>query len=323
MDYIKGIVKKYSREYNRTLKDGTKKTYTTEQVQVTIPKSKNIFDDKEEVLILSSNEAQKFEDIDDIITSLQIFNIILQEENEELSLNLETNQNELKKYNTQILNLEDEITTLKTQLEDKDLMISNLDKNLNDKESSTAKELKDKDLLISKLEEKLNEKDKIISNLNTELDNSLLLEDYDKQLLDKDSTISNLNDQLKDNTSTIKDLNDKLSHKDTTIDNLNNELDDKALIIYDLNKKIESLNKRHDTLINNIRSLDYSVDANVSLDKQNLNYSFEDYVNLQKEYTLLFNKYESSQERLYDEKINNIHYKNIIDKFRYFVSRLE
>ena len=43
MDFVKGIVKKYYRSYNRTLKDGTKKTYKTEQVQITVSKSDNIF----------------------------------------------------------------------------------------------------------------------------------------------------------------------------------------------------------------------------------------------------------------------------------------
>ena len=32
----KGVVKKYSREYNRTLKNGEKKKYTTKQIQITI-----------------------------------------------------------------------------------------------------------------------------------------------------------------------------------------------------------------------------------------------------------------------------------------------
>ena len=30
----KGIVKKYSREYHRTLKNGERKKYTTEQIQI-------------------------------------------------------------------------------------------------------------------------------------------------------------------------------------------------------------------------------------------------------------------------------------------------
>ena len=55
MDLVKGIVKKYFRSYNRTLKDGTKKTYQTEQGQVTVSKSDNIFEDQEEVFILSPN----------------------------------------------------------------------------------------------------------------------------------------------------------------------------------------------------------------------------------------------------------------------------
>ncbi len=47
-----GIVKKYSREYNRTLKNGEKKKYTTQQIQITIPKSEDIYENKEEVLII-------------------------------------------------------------------------------------------------------------------------------------------------------------------------------------------------------------------------------------------------------------------------------
>lgn len=34
----KGVVKKYSREYNRTLKNGEKKNTTTKQIQITISK---------------------------------------------------------------------------------------------------------------------------------------------------------------------------------------------------------------------------------------------------------------------------------------------
>ena len=37
MKFGNGIVKKYSREYNRTLKNGEKKKYTTEQIQITVP----------------------------------------------------------------------------------------------------------------------------------------------------------------------------------------------------------------------------------------------------------------------------------------------
>ncbi len=52
MKQSKGIVKKYSREYTRTLKNGQRKKYTTEQVQITIPKQDNVFENNEEVLII-------------------------------------------------------------------------------------------------------------------------------------------------------------------------------------------------------------------------------------------------------------------------------
>ena len=50
MEFSNGTVKKYSREYTRTLKNGKKKKYKTEQVQVTVPKAENIFKDAEEVM---------------------------------------------------------------------------------------------------------------------------------------------------------------------------------------------------------------------------------------------------------------------------------
>ena len=59
MRQVKGVVKKYSREYTRTLKDGERKTYHTEQIQISIPKDLNVFDDKEEVLILPFSEKDK------------------------------------------------------------------------------------------------------------------------------------------------------------------------------------------------------------------------------------------------------------------------
>ena len=42
----KGIVKKYSREYHRTLKNGERKKYTTEQIQITVPKQEDIYQNK-------------------------------------------------------------------------------------------------------------------------------------------------------------------------------------------------------------------------------------------------------------------------------------
>ena len=63
MKYGKGTVKKYSREYSRTLKNGEKKTYKTEQIQITIPKGEDIFEDREEVLIIPNSEIENFKSL--------------------------------------------------------------------------------------------------------------------------------------------------------------------------------------------------------------------------------------------------------------------
>ena len=65
MKFGKGIVKKYSREYNRTLKNGEKKKYKTEQIQITVPKNEDIYTNKEEVLIIPSSEIEDFKSRDE------------------------------------------------------------------------------------------------------------------------------------------------------------------------------------------------------------------------------------------------------------------
>ena len=65
MKFGKGTVKKYSREYNRTLKNGEKKKYTTEQIQITIPKNEDIYSNEEEVLIIPNNEIETFKSIEE------------------------------------------------------------------------------------------------------------------------------------------------------------------------------------------------------------------------------------------------------------------
>ena len=102
----KGVVKKYSREYNRTLKNGEKKKYTTKQIQITIPKQDDIYEDKEEVLIIPHDEIENFKNLEDKVSALEIANYLyltelkntpkvdfneinlLKQENEQLLLNL-------------------------------------------------------------------------------------------------------------------------------------------------------------------------------------------------------------------------------------------
>ena len=296
MDYIKGVVKKYYREYNRTLKDGTKKTYKTEQVQITIPKNENIFEDKEEVLILSKEEAQTFDDVDETIAAYEVFNSILNSEKTELS-------DELSQRDGKISELESQIADLTSQLDDKDSTVFDLTDQLSKKES-------------------------LGNDLYEELDSlTIKIEELKAEIREKDETIDELGRNLEDKDMFISSLNKKIDNKDFAISDLNKNLDDKAIIIFDLNKKIDRLNQRHEALINNIRALDYpNDDAEVKeedLNSSNSSFDYGEYVELQKEFITLYEKYEASQERLYDEKISNIHYRNLINKFKSFILKIE
>ena len=95
MKFGKGTVKKYSREYTRTLKSGEKRKYKTEQIQITIPKQEDIYENGEEVLIIPQSEKSELEDIEEIISSLEFGNYLLKEELSSLkekNVNLEENE---------------------------------------------------------------------------------------------------------------------------------------------------------------------------------------------------------------------------------------
>ena len=109
----KGIVKKYSREYNRTLKNGEKKKYKTEQIQITVPKNEDIYDNKEEVLIIPNSEIEYFKSREEENWSLQVANYLYVEEVKKL-------ENKIKENNSQpTLEYENKINELKDELEKK------------------------------------------------------------------------------------------------------------------------------------------------------------------------------------------------------------
>ena len=260
MDFVKGIVKKYYRSYNRTLKDGTKKTYKTEQVQVTVSKSDNIFEDKEEVLILPFYQAEELQELDEVRSALELFNTILSEENEKLTQDLTVTRDDL-------------------------------------------------DVVSSKLEalsKKLDERE-------------VELEESKKRLHILKEDCSSLKDQLSENKNTISSLRKQLDDKNFIIADLNDDLNL-------LNDKLNSQNNENLTNSNglNANNGDNSeISNNDQFSHTSSSYSFDDYVDLQKEYIALLKKYERSQEDLYNEKVKVIHYKNLLDKFKSFILRIQ
>ena len=260
MDFVKGIVKKYYRSYNRTLKDGTKKTYKTEQVQITVSKSDNIFDDKEEVLILPSSQAEELIELDEMKSALELFNTMLTEDNEKLTKDLTVSNEELNNSSAKLQELSQELDETKEELVE-----SNKRLNLIKEDCSGLK---------GQIEENQN----TISSLR-------------KQLEDKNFIISDLNEDL-------NLLNDKLNAQN------NNNYENNVGFNANNGSNSEFVTNEHFTRTSN-------------------SYSFDDYVELQKEYIALLKKYERSQEDLYNEKVKVIHYKNLLDKFKSFILRIQ
>ena len=79
MIFGKGIVKKYSREYNRTLKNGERKTYKTEQIQ-----NEDIYTNGEEVIIIPNNEIEVVINLEEENENLKIANYLHVKEVENL-----------------------------------------------------------------------------------------------------------------------------------------------------------------------------------------------------------------------------------------------
>lgn len=184
MDFANGTVKKYSREYTRTLKNGKKKKYKTEQVQVTVPKAENIFEDAEEVIILRKEDFNSLEnnvdndEIEEIMTALELFNLILTEniqdlesELDESKAELENNKSIIDEFKSQIEDLDsgEDLSELQSQLDSKDELIDDL----NGKIVCYKEELESKDLVISNLKDDLNNlyDDSIASETNN-IDNA-------------------------------------------------------------------------------------------------------------------------------------------------------
>ena len=183
----KGIVKKYSREYNRTLKNGEKRKYTTEQIQITVPKTEDIYENKEEVLIIPHSEIEDFNQIHETNESLKIANYLTLEKVKELEKQLEnSNKPSASEY-------EKEIKRLKQEIDD---MNKNNIENLK-KENDTIKNKHSK-----LIEENENLKHKFI-NIKTEVEN----------LKTKYSSIKEENENLKNKQSNIKTEHDHLKKK--------------------------------------------------------------------------------------------------------------
>ncbi|WP_407454271.1 phosphoserine phosphatase [Methanobrevibacter sp.] len=226
MKFGKGIVKKYSREYHRTLKNGEKKKYVTEQIQITVPKNEDIYKNEEEVIIIPNDEIVVFESMEKENEVLKIANYLHVEEVEELRKKLEEN------INPSALEYEREIRELKEQI--RSLNQENID-NLK-KENDTIKDKHTKLIL-----ENENLKTKFV-NIKTENENLKTkyssIKEENKNLKTKCST-------LRDEHASIKESYNQVSSKYDQLKQENFNTKTSYAEIYELN---EGLEKDYDDL---------------------------------------------------------------------------
>lgn len=264
MKFGNGIVKKYSREYNRTLKNGEKKKYTTEQIQITVPKNEDIYENKEEVLIIPNSEIEEFKSRESEIETLRIANYLHVEEVKELENELENNNG------SSALEYESEIEQLKAKIEEQNNTLSEIE---------TKYQTLHQDNLNSLKEENENIKDK---------HSKLIVEN--ENLKTKFVNIKTENENLKTKYSSIKEENKNLKNK---CSNLKEEH-------YSIRESYNQISAKYDHLkqenLNTKTSYAEIYELNEGLEK--------DYDSLLGEYNDLVDKFNDLQEELYNIKIN-------------------
>lgn len=275
----KGIVKKYSREYHRTLKNGERKKYTTEQIQITVPKNEDIYNNQEEVLIIPQSEIETFKSREEESESLKIANYLHVQEVKELRNQLENN------INPSTLEYEKEIEELKAEIAAKNEVINEIEDQYNTLNRNNIDSLKKENETIRDKHSKL-----IIENEN---------------LKTKFVNMKTENENLKAKYSSIKEENKNLK---TKCSNLREEHESIKSSYDQITSKYDQL--KHENLSTKTSYAEI-YELNEDLEK--------DYDSLRLEYNDLVDKFNDLQEEIYNIKSTRSHDEYIANKVKEFI----
>ena len=275
----KGIVKKYSREYHRTLKNGERKKYTTEQIQITVPKNEDIYNNQEEVLIIPQSEIETFKSREEESESLKIANYLYVQEVKELRNQLENN------INPSTLEYEKEIEDLKAEIATKNEVINEIEDQYNTLNKNNIDSLKKENESIRDKHSKL-----IIENEN---------------LKTKFVNMKTENENLKTKYSSIKEENKNLK---TKCSNLREEHQSIKSSYDQITSKYDQL--KHENLSTKTSYAEI-YELNEDLEK--------DYDSLRLEYNDLVDKFNDLQEEIYNIKSTRSHDEYIANKVKEFI----
>jgi len=207
MEPIKAIVKKYSREYTRTLKDGKKKKYHTEQVQITIPKEDDVFEDNETVCIIKSSDINKIKNDSSETDELKARNMELKKDNNRLKSTIEEKNSTNHEFETKVNNLEEKIDLLQKKLKEK-----NIETLKKEEEKSTEKEALEKQIKTLQ-KEKNAEKEALEKQIKTL---------QKEKNAEKETLEERLSQGKKELKKEKKDLEEKIELLKSYIDDLKN-----------------------------------------------------------------------------------------------------
>ena len=275
----KGMVKKYSREYHRTLKNGERKKYTTEQIQITVPKNEDIYNNQEEVLIIPQSEIETFKSREEESESLKIANYLYVQEVKELRDQLENN------INPSTLEYEKEIEELKAEIAAKNEVINEIEDQYNTLNKNNIDSLKKENETIRDKHSKLiieneNLKTKFV-NMKTENENLKTkyssIKEENKNLKTKCSSLREEHQSIKSSYDQITSKYDQLKHENLSTKTSYAE-------IYELNEDLE-----------------------------------KDYDSLRLEYNDLVDKFNDLQEEIYNIKSTRSHDEYIANKVKEFI----
>ena len=275
----KGIVKKYSREYHRTLKNGERKKYTTEQIQITVPKNEDIYNNQEEVLIIPQSEIETFKSREEESESLKIANYLYVQEVKELRDQLENN------VNPSTLEYKKEIEELKAEIAAKNDAITKIENKYNPLNENNIDNLKKENENIRDKHSKLiieneNLKTKFV-NMKTENEN---LKTKYSSIKEENKNLKSKCSNLKEEHQNIKSSYDKITSKYDQLKHENLSTKTSYAEIYELNEDLE-----------------------------------KDYDSLRLEYNDLVDKYNDLQEEIYNIKTNRSHDEYIANKVKEFI----
>lgn len=234
----KGIIKKYSREYNRTLKSGEKKKYITEQIQITVPKNEDIYENKENVLIIPNSEIKEFENRKKENEFLKIANYLHVEDVKELEKQLKEGRDSTNlEYEKEIETLKAKLLKQTNALSEMESKYENLHQDNLKKENETIKDKHSK-LIV----ENENLKNKFV-NIKTENEN---LKAKYTNIKEENKNLKNKCSNLKEERESIHDSYNKVSNKYDILKQENLNTKTSYAEIFEMN---ENLEKDYDSLL--------------------------------------------------------------------------